>query len=194
MNEWLKIHRDRKGQWGKYPDLNLVRFVCRTLKDKEIKVLDLGCGMGSNIKFLHQEGFNKVIGIDISPNVVKSANKFLGKKCCFIDDIIKTKYLNECDKFDLIIDESSIQHLPRSEIKHCIDRSWLSLKEGGYLFSVLVNEDINLKENYQVVHFTKEKELDGLFEMFDEVQIDESSYTEFGGKNKHKSWVVIARK
>lgn len=60
------------------------------------KILDVGCGTGNYIPALNEKG--KVIGIDISPKIIKVA-KTMGVKNCFVGDIFK---YNEGLKFDTI--------------------------------------------------------------------------------------------
>ncbi len=56
---WEKIHVTQ--EWGKYPSEFVVRFIARNYYDmdrKTIKVLDFGCGGGSNTWYLAREGFD----------------------------------------------------------------------------------------------------------------------------------------
>src|SRR3989344_6954914 len=48
----------------------LLRFL-----KKDAKILDAGCGTGGTIKFLSNEGFRNVIGVDNSPLALKLAKK-----------------------------------------------------------------------------------------------------------------------
>ena len=57
-------------------------------KNKNIKILDLGCGNGSFIYWLHKKGFESAIGVDISEEQVGQARK-LGIKNIFQGDTKK---------------------------------------------------------------------------------------------------------
>ena len=62
-------------EWGRYPPEDLVRFVGRNFKvadRSEITVLEVGCGPGANVWFLHREGY-RVAGIDGSPAAIDKA-------------------------------------------------------------------------------------------------------------------------
>lgn len=61
--------------WGRYPPEDLVRFMGRRFRDadrKLVRVLEVGCGPGANVWFLHREGF-AVHGIDISQTAIDLA-------------------------------------------------------------------------------------------------------------------------
>jgi SAM-dependent methyltransferase len=58
-------------EWGRYPSEDVVRFVAKYLRgDTPMQVLDVGCGTGSNMLMLAEEGF-QVSGIDSSPVAVE---------------------------------------------------------------------------------------------------------------------------
>lgn len=62
-------------EWGRYPPEDLVRFMGRNFKianRDEISVLEVGCGPGANVWFLHREGY-RVAGIDGSPAAIDKA-------------------------------------------------------------------------------------------------------------------------
>ena len=53
--------------WGKYPPIELVKFIAKNFYSKEdkkdIRILELGSGTGANLWFCAREGF-RVYGID----------------------------------------------------------------------------------------------------------------------------------
>lgn len=65
--------------WGRYPPEDLVRFMGRRFRDvdrKTVRVLEVGCGPGANLWFMHREGF-AVHGIDVSPAAIDIAARRL---------------------------------------------------------------------------------------------------------------------
>ena len=50
------------------------------IKNKNIKILEIGCGSGIQLKTLNNLGMKKIIGVDINPQAVKHC-KSLGFKC-----------------------------------------------------------------------------------------------------------------
>ncbi len=75
-------------------------------KNKDAKILDLGCGMGHFLYFLEKEGYNNYLGIDISPENIK----FCKDKGFNVvqDDILE--FLMENQKADVFILNDIIEH------------------------------------------------------------------------------------
>ena len=69
----------------KYPNEELCRFIGRTFYKKnykkkgEIKILEVGCGSGANLKMLLNEGFN-AFGLDISEKSIELLKYSFKKK------------------------------------------------------------------------------------------------------------------
>ena len=56
---WETIHS--KEEWGKYPSEPVIRFIARNyykLDRSSVKILDFGCGAGSNTCYLARVGFD----------------------------------------------------------------------------------------------------------------------------------------
>ena len=70
-SHWDKKFKSRA--WGRYPPEDLVRFMGRNFKNAEknnVHVLEVGCGPGANVWFLHREGYT-VSAIDVSPTAIQ---------------------------------------------------------------------------------------------------------------------------
>ena len=70
---------------------NLKKFLNQ--KNRSIKILDVGCGLGNNIELIQSWGFKNVYGTDISPKMVEECIK---KEL----NVVLDKDLNESD-FDI---------------------------------------------------------------------------------------------
>jgi len=70
---------DLASPWLRRPDdpWDYPRFVATaSLMDPQERVLDIGCGDGSLLAFLQEEGFEHVVGVDISEVVVEWLSRF----------------------------------------------------------------------------------------------------------------------
>jgi demethylmenaquinone methyltransferase/2-methoxy-6-polyprenyl-1,4-benzoquinol methylase len=87
---------------------------------KEMTVLDIGCGTGSFLKLYQKEGCN-VFGIDLSPTMLKEAQKKLGETADLrLCNATATNFPG--GKFDIIISSTVLHEMP-------IDVRLLVLKE-----------------------------------------------------------------
>lgn len=94
------------------------------LKDKNLKILDVGCGNGELLKQLYQLGFKNLIGADpyIDADIAYNENLYIHKKSVF----------DLQEKYDVIMLHHSLEHMEnQSEV---IDRLYQILNENGKLF------------------------------------------------------------
>ena len=204
--KWEEVHKKR--QWGKYPNIDVVKFVARNFFNSErnvIKILDLGCGAGANTWFLAREGFS-AYGIDGSKSAIENADSYLQSSNLnaklHVGDISETPYGN--DYFDAIIECGVLCANLKSGISVILDECHRILKPQGLIFSThLFNPETSsygkgtkLEDNTYTdipvppfegigrVHYFVRDEVSDLFEQasFDSLQIDKTTYTEFNGK------------
>jgi len=94
------------------------------------KILDIGCGTGWTSRFLAKRGYD-VIGIDISPDMIKYANMKKSEEKIknlkfFVSDYENITFDNE---FDCVIFFDSLHHADNE--KKTIKNAYNSLKFGG---------------------------------------------------------------
>jgi len=53
--------------------VTIAQLLNEYLPDKDARVIDIGCGTGLTCTFLHQQGYRKLVGIDLSPDMVRVA-------------------------------------------------------------------------------------------------------------------------
>ncbi len=108
-----KFHKDTPKEmeiYSRYFRKNYLRFLP---KNKNAKILDVGCGMGHFLYFLQKEEYRNYIGIDISEEnieVCKKRNFKVEKADVFI--FLK----NHKEPFDLIVMNDIIEHFKKEEI------------------------------------------------------------------------------
>jgi cyclopropane fatty-acyl-phospholipid synthase-like methyltransferase len=100
--------------------------------------LDLGCGTGKKSVYLAQNGgFKKVLGIDVSEQAIKYANKNaqdnnVDRICAFkCHDLKDWSFLLKDEAFDFILDWAAIHCFARDEIKKYAENITLHCKSGG---------------------------------------------------------------
>ncbi len=82
--------------------------------NKNAKILDIGCGNGAFVYFLHSLGFNNTQGIDVSNEQIMVGQN-LGIKNLLVNDI-KQYLTNNNELFDLIIARDVIEHFTKDEV------------------------------------------------------------------------------
>lgn len=221
LERWEKVYNTRK--WGQYPPEELVRFIARTFKDTEArstkKILEVGCGPGTNIWLLAREGF-LTAGIDGSPTAIEIAKKRLAE-----DDLPHA--LPEADlhsgnftslpwgndEFDAVVDIEAIYANPMDAIRLTIAEVHRVLRPGGVFFGKMfgtktsgyntghILEDGTSADptfgpccNFGFTHFFKENELHDLFTEFSSLDIDWVHRTDNRQKVDIFEWLVTAKK
>ncbi|PWW37448.1 MULTISPECIES: class I SAM-dependent methyltransferase [Paenibacillus] len=137
---WEEVFKSQ--EWGKYPSEDLIRFVARNFyrfeDRKEIKVLEVGCGTGSNLWYVSREGFS-VYGIDGSKTAIEKAKKRLDSEFSkwsgelLVGDITSLPY--EDEEFDAVIDNEAIYANSYENSITIYNEIYRVLKKGGKLYS-----------------------------------------------------------
>ena len=53
--------------------ITIAQLLCDYLPDKKARIFDVGCGTGLTCKFLYQQGYEHLDGVDLSPDMVRVA-------------------------------------------------------------------------------------------------------------------------
>ena len=107
----------------------------KNVENRDINILEVGCGTASNLRFFAAERFN-VSGIDASRKAIDVARKYFSDKnlksdlqVCSFDSL---PYDN--DGFDLVIDRAALVHTGTSVQLKAIDEIYRVLKPEGRFF------------------------------------------------------------
>ena len=108
--------------------------------DKNVQILDLGCGYGDFVWFIEKRGYHNVIGIDDSKEMITEGKK-LGINKIIKEDIMQ--YLNQkpSDSFDVITAIDIIEHFEKQNLFLLIEEIHRVLKPNGRLISHQPNAD-----------------------------------------------------
>ncbi len=135
---WQDIYASGE-QLNKAPFDEVVSFVFRHKPDREhlsIRILEVGCGVGNNLKFLSQHGF-ACFGVDGSSEACRQANEGMSLRQDYhvrYGDFRNLSY--EDNYFDLVIDRASLWYVDRIEARRSIGEVNRVLKPGGrFLFT-----------------------------------------------------------
>ncbi len=102
-----------------YEDLGktVSRVIAESFKDKSIKILDLGFGDGETSKFLIDNGYINITGIDIDQDILNEAKKLYGSQVkLIICDMTDLSIFKRGD-FDVVISGESIHNLSKDKRK-----------------------------------------------------------------------------
>ncbi|MDP7609988.1 MAG: class I SAM-dependent methyltransferase [Candidatus Marinimicrobia bacterium] len=137
QNEWDETYgSDSFRHKNKYPNPEIINFVMKSFGNNhaknKIKILDIGCGWGNNLKFLQDQGFN-YYGIDFSKKAVSHCKETF--KNVILGDFSLLPYPD--GYFDCVIDRQAIQHNSKSKIITIVNQVYQKLKPGGIFYSML---------------------------------------------------------
>lgn len=126
-------------QVNRWPYTGVVATTMRHFGNRDrsqVRVLELGCGTGNNIRFLAEEGFSAT-GIDQSPTAIKLAEELLiGNGLSAELQTGDFSVLDfESESFDLVIDRAAIVHNCFRTMHTVVGEARRVLKPGGLLYS-----------------------------------------------------------
>lgn len=123
------------------------------LLEKNVEILELGCGSGRDSKYFLDSGFS-VTALDLSPILAKKASQFIDQ------DVIVTDMndLNFQDRFIGIWACASLLHLSEDEVLETIKRCHKALKKDGILYASFKYGESNYeKDGRSFTCFTRDK-------------------------------------
>jgi 2-polyprenyl-3-methyl-5-hydroxy-6-metoxy-1,4-benzoquinol methylase len=97
--------------------------------DKNSKIYDMGCGSGSLIASLKENGFNHVLGIDLSQEQVQTAHTMGVNEVQFGDAIEHLKHNTQL--YDVIVGTDIIEHFTKNELVELLQLIQKNLKPNG---------------------------------------------------------------
>ena len=134
-----------------YDDYHLPAYLVAVLgNNKNISILDFGCGYGQNLQAMKKLGFENIAGYDIEPTALEYCKKNDLKT---VDGRITS--LEELGNFyDLIVMTHVLEHLPKHQIIDNLRSLRMALKEEGRLFVAVPNAQSNTGCYWRYEDFT----------------------------------------
>jgi 2-polyprenyl-3-methyl-5-hydroxy-6-metoxy-1,4-benzoquinol methylase len=98
-------------------------------EDRQVRILDIGCGQGTYVRQLLALGFEHTHGIDVSPEQVKIA------RASGLNQVSKGDYRESLGvaELDVVIATDLFEHLTRSEALDATERIRQALRPAGIL-------------------------------------------------------------
>jgi len=213
---WEAVHQKRA--WGRYPSIDLVRFVAQHYYHVEphanVRFVEVGCGAGANVWFLAREGFS-VCGIDFSPKAIERAREYLGKLSADLragdaGEVLRTFPARH---FDCVVDVGCIQCNTLADARALVAEATRVLKPGGRCFSLLhhpeslgygtgrkiepgtfTDIEVGQLKGLGVNHFYTEAEARTLFVGFTDLTVDVLTHTRRNQGERYTHLLVTGRK
>lgn len=135
-NEWEQIYQ-KGAQNSVWPWNEVISLTARYFngEEKNIRVLELGCGAGANIPYFKSRE-DEYCGIEGSETKVRQLNNIYKDSITMIKCADFTKEIPFERGFDLVLDRSSITHNNTEDIAKTLKMSYNVLSKGGYLFGL----------------------------------------------------------
>jgi 2-polyprenyl-3-methyl-5-hydroxy-6-metoxy-1,4-benzoquinol methylase len=105
--------------------------------NKNVKILDIGCGNGGFVYFLQSIGYRNTSGVDISKEQVDLACKLGIENITWHD--IKEFLLRQCETYDLIFARDTLEHFTKNEALQILENMYKSLKARGLVIIQVPN-------------------------------------------------------
>lgn len=211
---WEEVFAGR--EWGRYPPLELVRFVAgayyHVTPRRAVRILEVGCGAGANLWYLAREGFD-VSGIDGSPTAIARAEALLRQEGLRADlrqgDVIDMAALYAACTFDAVVDIACLWCNRLADVRQAASAIHQILKPGGRFFSMLLAQGSSGEGTGREIepgtfveipagplagtgtnHFFSEAEVRDVFRAFAEVRVEYSIRSFNRQAEVFKLWVV----
>lgn len=123
-------------------------------EDKNVNILDVGCGNGGVVYWLSQKGYKNSSGVDASPERVESA-KSLGVKNVELADL--RKYLSKSyGKFDVIFILDVLEHFAKQDTVEILGKINNALTPEGVVIIKTANAEGFFSNRIQSADLTHE--------------------------------------
>lgn len=109
------------------------KIITAELKEKNLNVLDIGCGLGTSLDYLNKPNY---FGYDISDKYISYAKKKYKNIGTFYCKKFTERELKNLEKFDYVILMGILHHLSEIEIKNLMELIKKALKKDGKIVTL----------------------------------------------------------
>ena len=122
-------------------------------KDKNAKIIDVGCGVGDFMRTMIEHGYDNIMGIDIDDERLNKAREH--NLCVQKEDALT--YFQNLDKdmkFDAIYMLDFLEHLPKETMAPILKGAYEHLDDNGFLFIQTPNAMCPTATYFRYIDFT----------------------------------------
>ena len=105
-------------------------------ENKNIKILDIGCGAGHFLYFLKETGYTNYFGIDISEEQIEFCRENVSKDVAVADGF---EFLKGNKNFNLIVLNDVLEHIAKERLFEFLELVRRALESGGKLMIKVPN-------------------------------------------------------
>ena len=148
---WADLDPRERDYWS-IPSKDVFQFAFHLNKHGHRKIYDLGCGIGRNLFFLIDMGFD-LYGSDYSPDAVNEANKYLGE--INYPHRVKLESMTEIsepdESCDAVIAYNVVYHSYLADMMTTLKNVYRILRPGGSLLITFQSKrSPEYKEQYEI--------------------------------------------
>lgn len=123
------------------------------LLNQHSTILDIGCAVGYTVEILRKNGMH-VEGIDISPAMIKYAQRRNPNNHFIIGDFLQTDYPKH--HYDSVLMYAFLHLFPKDIALEILDKAILVTKPGGLIFTGTTKSE-NATEGFEIKHDYKKE-------------------------------------
>ncbi|MGE5041738.1 MAG: class I SAM-dependent methyltransferase [Candidatus Levyibacteriota bacterium] len=127
-NKWAKTFMDDPWQVATHKQHAWMLKIIK--KEKPTSLLEVGCGFGRNLKFLHENNIaSDMTGIDISGEMIRRARKYIHNRKVHlkVGNILNIPFKDT--SFDLVFTHGVLMHVPNKDVKEALSEMKRVAKE-----------------------------------------------------------------
>ena len=124
-------------------------------KNRDIKILEIGCGYGSFGYFIQKNGYKNYIGIDGSQSQTEEAKR-LNISNIILGNLVEYIQKLENESIDLLIGIDVIEHFTKEELSDLVDEFYRVVKKDGTIITHQPNAESPFGNGIRYGDFTHE--------------------------------------
>jgi len=115
--------------------------------ERNISILDIGCGLGNKMKFFHAMGFNNLTGVEKNEKLVQTCVSN-GLRVYSPEQFASD---HDGEQYDLLLFSHIIEHFQYQDLKVFLENYFRYLKPGGYVLIITPVLNANFFDDFDHV-------------------------------------------